>query len=80
MTPKERAYNIAYGLWNDQAELTIFIAQAIRDAVAEEREACARLFERNEQTYTFDDDSVDFTYRVMAIIAHTIRARGGKGE
>lgn len=45
-------------------------------------ECDARLFEEgiiyNEQTFTDGDDSVMLTFRVMAIIAHTIRTVGSK--
>jgi hypothetical protein len=50
------------------------IATALEEVERETIERVARIFEGNEQTFSTDIDSVDFTYRVMAIISENIRS------
>lgn len=48
MTPEERAHKVVDAIWadcHDHGRMTSVIAGAIRVAVAEEREACAKIAE-----------------------------------
>ena len=71
MTPEQRAEDVIEYWWNQSDSThrptTEFIAAAIREAVAEEREACAKVAESDEGF----SDSV-----VKQGIARRIRARG----
>lgn len=74
MTPKERAVYI-WDKWHGERSFLTVVANAIREAIAEEREACAKVAENTDVELFPENDWHDGAQEASKIIAARIRAR-----
>jgi hypothetical protein len=77
MTPEAHA-----DVWKERLAEAAWVTEAIRAAVAEEREACAKIADAEAESEKYGDSHWEDVARFHRFgaenVAHAIRARGGK--